>query len=143
MVNAKVDTSGLRALKAKLQVTARQADNLKVPFAEAARELELEIRRSIDRQRGMNGERWPPKKGGGKALQSVKDQVFVKATDLGVQYGVEGPGVYHQFGSSRVPRRPFLPTDERGAPLFERGRARKWVRATIKRLREWILNTRS
>ncbi|MEM9067084.1 MAG: hypothetical protein AAGE52_01220 [Myxococcota bacterium] len=145
MVSVTVDTSGINELNSALRgVRVRIEKSLQPALGPSAKELRKEIVASVRAQRGMNGEKWPKKKGRGKAIQGVADEVFVEPKDQSILLGVRGPGVYHQFGTPTLPARPFLPVDRDGVPKFEKGRARRWLRQTLEQISRYIMtgNTR-
>lgn len=134
-----VETRAFGNLADRINAIAKRVADPSPELKSLASDLEAEIKSSIVQQRGMNGEPWPPKKGGGKALQSVASDVFVESTKDSITFGVRGPGVYHQFGSARLPRRPFLPLDQQGRPSFVAGSAKAWLdRARARLLDFWL-----
>lgn len=149
-LHAKVDVSGFEGAQERLR-------KLQPVMRVMAQRLQASItKQSFGRGRGMNEEVFPPlsprtvsRKGSSKPLidtGALRRSVNASATSDGVRFGVAGAparyGAVHQFGSSSVPRRPFLPVDTQGRPSFVRGPAKKWLEAFRRAVVEFILEGR-
>jgi hypothetical protein len=84
-------------------------------FAQAATEaaaplVEAEVKRTASAGTATDGNPWPAKKDGGRALPSAADAVTAAANGAFVILKLLGPYVYHQRAKPDDHRRPILPT---------------------------------
>ena len=82
-----------------------------------ARELRVDIKRAFDSETAPSGARWLPLKHPRPGRILVKSgatraratQILLFGSSVRVQFSPWGG--YHQSGTSRIPARPFVPTD--------------------------------
>ncbi len=76
-------------------------------FSRLTREL---IRQSVGGQRSPDGQAWKPTKDGSVPLKNAADSVSIATSGLVLVATLDGPEVFHHYGTKRTPRRPILPT---------------------------------
>ena len=164
---AKVDASGFAELSLDLEAQQRRLEDLspvtKVMADQFSTMVQLDV---FKNEQSPFGEEWDKlsqktldgrrkgrgnsktKQGTVKILQdttTLKRGVFAKsAPKNSILFGVSGAGATyagtHQFGTPKVPRRPFLPVDESGAPSFHAGPAAKWAKRLQNRVVNWVVS---
>lgn len=90
-----------------------KAIEAEAPRIAAAAKAEIDA--SIAAGHGAGGEMWPLKKDGSRALVNAAKAVTSKAVGTVLLFILEGPEVWHQFGTRHTPKRPILP--ETGLPV--------------------------
>lgn len=155
-MEVKVDASALEDLANAIGDAAERAADLTPVTKPAAERLRGIITLSFSQSKGPNGEAWRPlapstverrRKGSSKPLIDtglLRKSIAVKGEKQAVTFGVSGSAnqyaPFHQFGTKRIPRRPFLPTDEAGKPVFDGGKARQWIQRTMTEVLDYIAN---
>jgi phage gpG-like protein len=155
-MEVKVDTSGLDDLAKDIEAAAKRATDLTPITKPAAERLRGIITLAFSQSKSPLGEAWRPlapstvarrRKGSAKPLIDtglLRKSVSVRGEKQTIAFGVTGSAAeyapYHQFGGSKIPRRAFLPTDERGTPVFDGGSAQKWIKRTMTEVLEYIAN---
>lgn len=150
----KVNTRGLDALSKDLEAAAKRAADLTPITKPAAERLRGIITLAFSQSKSPLGEAWRPlapstiarrRKGSAKPLIDtglLRKSVSVRGEKQAVAFGVTGAAAsyaaYHQFGGTKIPRRAFLPTDERGTPVFDGGSAQKWIGRTMREVLDYI-----
>jgi hypothetical protein len=98
--------SRLEAIEAAAPEVAREA----APLVEAA------LRQTAAAGQTPDGNPWPEKKGGGRALANAAEAFTVRVKGTGIVLTLRAPEKYHQFAKGkRLPQRRILPMA--GAPL--------------------------
>lgn len=152
----KVNTRGLDELSKDLESAAKRAADLTPITKPAAERLRGIITLAFSQSKSPLGEAWRPlapstiarrRKGSAKPLIDtglLRKSVSVRGEKQAVAFGVTGSAAtyapYHQLGGSKIPRRAFLPTDERGTPVFDGGSAQKWIARTMREVLDYIAN---
>lgn len=77
---------------------------------EAAPLVEAEVKRTAAAGIDVDGNPWPPKRDGGRALPAAADAVSAAANGAFVILKLLGPYVFHQRAKPSDHRRPILPT---------------------------------
>lgn len=153
MPSVTVDMSGIRRLRDRVDEVGERARNLAPVLKGSAQALDTLIQRGFSSSSGPNGERWPAlkpstvrRKGSAKPLIDrglMRQQTFAKAKGDRVAFGVGGSRAriapYHQFGTSTIPARPFLPMDRAGKPTFRSGKARTWYTRQMRRVARYVM----
>lgn len=76
---------------------------------EIATVLESAIHESIAGGKSLDGQAWAPTKDGRQPLQNAASAVTVSVMGRTILIQLTGYHVFHQFGTSRLPRRPIIP----------------------------------
>ncbi|MGB0972287.1 MAG: hypothetical protein ACPGVG_15205 [Mycobacterium sp.] len=99
------------------------------PWASLAPSTLARRRKGKRRRRSTANRRSKPRKAGIlRNTGQLFGSVFGKADgSKGIAYGFGAKhGLFSQFGKGRM-HRPFLPVDASGNPLFEKGKAKRWL----------------
>jgi hypothetical protein len=83
---------------------------------EAAPVLEAEARASADAGVTPDGQAWPEKKGGGRALAEAASAIAGRAAGAAILLTLKGVYVLHSRGKGHAPRRQILPDGGAGLP---------------------------
>jgi hypothetical protein len=103
------NNAGLAAIKDMIR-RLRSLSRLDKEVAPAvARELQAWAASNIAAGVGPDGQAWPPKKDGGKALQNAAQALAARAVGTVALLELRAPEVFHHFGAGGKPRRPILP----------------------------------
>ena len=149
-----IDTGELDEMARDFKAMAARAADLTPVTKPAAERLRSVITLSFTRSQSPNGEAWRPlaestierrRKRSGKPLidtgllrQSIATRGEAKAVVFGVAGSAASYAPFHQFGTRKIPRRAFLPTDASGTPQFDGGSARKWIERTMREALDYI-----
>lgn len=155
-MEVKVKTEALERMADDIDDAVKRAMDLSPVTKPAAERLRGIITLSFSQSRSPLGEAWRPlapstvarrRKGSAKPLIDtglLRKSVSVRGEKQAVAFGVSGSAAeyapYHQFGGSKIPRRAFLPTDEKGTPVFDGGSAQKWIARTMREVLDYIAN---
>lgn len=71
--------------------------------------LLAEMQTAASAGRCVDGTVWPPKKDGGQPLVNAASAIKVFVSGRTIVFQISGHYVVHQFGTTRMPRRPILP----------------------------------
>ncbi|MEM1417539.1 MAG: phage virion morphogenesis protein [Myxococcota bacterium] len=154
-VTIDIDLKGISDLEKDVEGMIERASNLEPVLKQRAESLRTVITDAFSQSRSPNGERWPAlapatverrRQRSNKPLVDtglLRGSVRTEGQKDRVVFGVGGSAAryapFHQFGTKRIPRRAYLPTDAQGEPKFTRGAARKWLERTRERLGRWVI----
>lgn len=85
-------------------------DAIRAEAPAIAKRVQAAVEEDIAAGRAPTGTPWKPKKGGGRALVHAAKALTVKAIGTVILLTLEGPEVFHNFGTHKVPARPILPS---------------------------------
>jgi phage virion morphogenesis protein len=155
-MDIKVNVSGLEEMAGDIAAAAARAADLSPVTKPAAERLRSIITLSFSQSKSPLGEPWRPlaestvarrRMGSSKPLIDtglLRKSVATRGEKQGVVFGVSGSAgeyaQFHQFGTRKIPRRAFMPTDASGKPVFDSGSARKWIEQTMKAALDYIAN---
>ena len=158
-IKIEINDQFLAELKGAVEDIEERCNNLDPVLEPAAQFLGKAIDDSFKRSESIFGGKWQNlapstverrRKNSSKPLidtgqlrgQSYAGLVSTSRNRRSILTGVSGaPAVYgptHQYGRGPIPARPFLPIVGDKAN-FESGRAEKWYKRTMRRLRKYIL----
>lgn len=155
-VEVKVKTEALERMADDIDDAVKRAMDLSPITKPAAQRLGGILTLGFRESKSPNGQPWKalsPKtiarrrKGSSKPLvdtELLRKSTIARADKDGIVFGVTGPATLyaktHQFGRGKIPARPFLPLDDRGQPVFDGGRAQKWIARTMREVLDYIAN---
>jgi len=82
----------------------------------AAADLQEAARATAAAGKTPDGDPWQPKKDGGRALVHAAEHLVAKALGKTIVLTLKGVEVFHNFGTSRLPKRQILPDGGSGIP---------------------------
>ncbi len=151
-VKVDVDTGGIDDFADLFFDMAERAEPSQIENAQAkaAADLQQVILSAFGSQAGPNKELWPAlakstkkrKRTSRKLVETgaMRRSVFARPKGEIIEFGATIPySGTHQFGTKHVPRRPFMPTDAKGKPLFRAGMAKGWRERWGKILLRFVL----
>lgn len=97
----------MQAMIAGLRGLGRDA--LSAIAKEAAPLVQEAARKTAAAGTTPDGEAWTPTKDGRKPLENAADHITARASGPTLRIYLNGPDVFHHFGTGRVPRRQIIP----------------------------------
>jgi phage gpG-like protein len=151
-----IDFSALREEAGRVAEMKRRAKDLTVPLVDAARDARELIALGFATQSDPWGGRWKPlkpatkkRKGHGRILhetgelaRSITARGGAKTLSISIRPSSKASkyGLAHQFSKRpQLPRRPFLPLDQRGQLDLSRGPAAEFRARLVRRITRWIV----
>lgn len=80
-----------------------------------AEDVKAKLAEDVRAQRAPDGTPWKPKKTGGAALVNAAGKITSSAVGTVLLFKLSGPEVFHNFGTSRVPKRQIFPASGLGS----------------------------
>lgn len=158
----RLEVTGVRALEARLALISSRLKNPNAVLEELATEINNLVQDSFSKESSPAGSRWAPLTAGTIAakrragtlergmLQSsgkMKKRSKMAITGKGkVEVQTVSYGVFHLFGTSKMPSRPFMPLIQRSdgqIQLMRQGRMGEFWRKFKSKLAAYVVGRRS